>query len=65
MFEEGREEVRCVGRFVHVFVERQTGRTVQGGIGEEVRNEVKRLVMREGESSGAEKEKLVGKRAKL
>ncbi|KAL8760538.1 MAG: hypothetical protein Q9184_003285 [Pyrenodesmia sp. 2 TL-2023] len=65
VFEEGREEVRCVGRFVHVLVERETGRTVQGGMGEELRNGVERLVVREREGSGAEKEQLVGKKAKL
>lgn len=56
--EEGKEEqVKAVGKFVHVCVERKTGRTVGEGMGEEVRRGLRGLVVGGQEGNG--------KRAKL
>lgn len=47
MFAQGEEGVKAVGRVVHVFVDRATGRPVVGGVGGELREGLERLVVKE------------------
>lgn len=51
VFERGREEVRAVGGFVHVFVERESGRTVEAGIEGVARDGLERILVK-GEDDG-------------
>ncbi|KAI4093127.1 MAG: hypothetical protein LQ344_003110 [Seirophora lacunosa] len=45
VFEEGADEVRCVGGFVHVCVEKGTRRTAEGGMGDGVREGLRPLLV--------------------
>lgn len=51
VFERGAEDVRAVGGFVHVFVERGSGKTVRGGIDGDARVGLERILMRKGEGA--------------
>lgn len=55
VFEEGSEDVKAVGEFVHVFVEREGRRPVKGGMLGGLREGLQRLVVED----GSEKEKNV------
>lgn len=57
VFERGSEEVRCVGDFTHVCVERSTGVTAKGGMPLEVRAGLERLVVEEGKGEKEQEEK--------
>ncbi|KAI4230120.1 MAG: hypothetical protein L6R36_000233 [Xanthoria steineri] len=57
VFERGAEDVRAVGGFVHVFVERGSGETVRGGIEGDQRSGLERILVREG-GEGTGKAKL-------
>lgn len=43
VFEQGVEQVKAVGSFVHVFVERATGRPHRDGMGAELRRGLERI----------------------
>ncbi|KAI3529909.1 thioesterase superfamily protein [Colletotrichum filicis] len=45
LFEKGVDEVRAVGEFTHVFVERSTGRPTASGMEDEMRRGLQRLLM--------------------
>lgn len=47
LFEKGREEVKAVGEFVHVFVERETGKPGIKGMEKGLREGLQRLVVGE------------------
>ena len=51
LFEKGVDGVKAVNEFVHVFVERATGRPVQGGMPAEVRAGLEKLQGQERSSS--------------
>ncbi|KAK7516308.1 HotDog domain-containing protein [Phyllosticta citriasiana] len=44
VFERGEHEVRAVGEFVHVFVERESGRPGKMGMGDDLRRGLERIV---------------------
>ncbi|KAJ6443526.1 thioesterase family protein [Purpureocillium lavendulum] len=48
VFERGADAVRAVGSFVHVFVERATGRPHPDGMAPELRSGLERLLVRDG-----------------
>ncbi|WYZ41929.1 hypothetical protein EsH8_V_000824 [Colletotrichum jinshuiense] len=48
LFEKGVDEVRAVGEFVHVFVERSTGRPAASGMTDEMRRGLARILAVEG-----------------
>ena len=50
IFEEGNEEVKAVGEFVHVFVERGTMKPSTKGMSEEVRRGLERLAVADPEA---------------
>lgn len=54
LFEQGVQDVKAVCEFVHVFVERATGRTAKGGMPGEVREGLEKL-LRNGEGRGGSK----------
>ncbi|KAG6212216.1 hypothetical protein E4U35_008170 [Claviceps purpurea] len=54
LFEQGVQDVKAVCEFVHVFVERATGRTAKGGMPGEVREGLEKL-LRDGEGRGGSK----------
>ncbi len=54
VFERGAEDVRAVGNFVHVFVERGGGKTVRGGIAGDKRVGLERILRGEGDGAGEE-----------
>lgn len=58
LFERGVEGVKAVGRFVHVFVDRETGRPARMGMGEALRTGLERLVNTVEEGKGEGKAKL-------
>ena len=60
VFERGKEDVRAVGGFVHVFVERGSGRTVKAGIEGVARDGLERILV-----TGEEDGKMVKGTAKL
>ncbi|KAL0942142.1 thioesterase superfamily protein [Colletotrichum truncatum] len=45
LFEKGISEVRAVGEFVHVFVERSTGRPTVSGMSDELRRGLERILV--------------------
>lgn len=47
VFEKGKPEVKAVGEFVHVFVDRETGRPGAEGMGDSLRKGLERLVVGE------------------
>lgn len=47
VFEQGMDDVRAVGGFTHVFVERKTNRPTTQGMPVEVRTGLKKLLVRE------------------
>ena len=47
LFEHGKEEVRAVGAYTHVFVQRETNRPAASGISEETRKGLERLLVDE------------------
>ncbi|KAM5360839.1 hypothetical protein ACJZ2D_013468 [Fusarium nematophilum] len=51
LFEKGVDDVKAVGEFVHVFVDRETGRPAKSGMGETLRQGLERLVVDEGTKS--------------
>lgn len=51
VFERGEEDVRAVGGFVHVLVERANGKTVEWGIGGEAREGLEKIMVVEGEGA--------------
>jgi acyl-CoA thioester hydrolase len=52
LFEKGMSGVKAVGKFIHVFVDRGTGRPSEGGMSAQLREGLQRLVVREGEGVG-------------
>ena len=60
VFERGKEEVSAVGGFVHVYVERGSGKTVEGGIERIARDGLERILVR-----GEEEGEMAKGRAKL
>ncbi|KAI5458895.1 HotDog domain-containing protein [Mariannaea sp. PMI_226] len=55
LFERGIDEVKAVGEFVHVFVDRETGKPAKSGMGEVLRRGLEKLVV-EGTHVGVESE---------
>lgn len=51
LFERGVEEVKSVGEFVHVFVERQTGRPGARGMDERLREGLAKILVQEPQQS--------------
>ncbi|KAL8656757.1 MAG: hypothetical protein Q9226_002571, partial [Calogaya cf. arnoldii] len=49
VFEKGKEDVRAVGGFVHVFVQKGSGKTVETGIGGDARIGLEKILVMEGE----------------
>ncbi len=47
LFEKGVKEVKSVGEFVHVFVDRETGRPTASGMNESLRNGLEKILVRE------------------
>ena len=47
VFERGVEEVKAVGGFVHVFVDREKNRPAAGGMDQATREGLKRLLIRD------------------
>lgn len=47
VFERGKEDIRAVGGYTHVFVERETNRPAASGMAEEVRSGLGKLLMAE------------------
>jgi acyl-CoA thioester hydrolase len=47
LFEKGMKEVKAVGEFVHVFVDRETGRPAAKGMNENLRKGLEKLLVRE------------------
>lgn len=47
LFEKGIEEVKAVGEFVHVFVERGTGRPAAAGMNDSLRKGLEKILFRE------------------
>lgn len=47
LFEKGAPEVKAVGEFIHVFVDRKTGRPVAEGMAEDLRRGLSQLVVNE------------------
>ncbi|KAJ2896795.1 uncharacterized protein MKZ38_005241 [Zalerion maritima] len=45
LFERGVEEVKAVGGFVHVFVERETGRPARNGMSDGLRRGLEKILM--------------------
>jgi acyl-CoA thioester hydrolase len=45
LFEQGVEEVKSVGEFVHVFVDRATGRPAATGMNETLRNGLQKILV--------------------
>ncbi|KAF4976829.1 hypothetical protein FZEAL_6570 [Fusarium zealandicum] len=45
LFEKGLDEVKAVGEFVHVFIDRETGRPVKAGMEETLRRELEKLLV--------------------
>ncbi|KAF5507796.1 hypothetical protein CGCA056_v012860 [Colletotrichum aenigma] len=45
VFEKGVDEVRAVGEFVHVFVQRSTGRPTASGMSDEMRRGLERILV--------------------
>lgn len=43
LFERGADEVKAVGEFVHVFVERSTGRPAKSGMNDDLRRGLERI----------------------
>ena len=54
VFEEGKEDVRAVGGFTHVFVDREGGRPAAAGIPAEARRSLETLMV-EGKDKGKAK----------
>jgi acyl-CoA thioester hydrolase len=44
LFEKGVEKVKAVGEFVHVFVDRETGRPAASGMNDGLRNGLGRIL---------------------
>lgn len=47
VFEHGKEDVKAVGGYTHVFVERETNRPAASGISEKIRKGLERLLIDE------------------
>jgi acyl-CoA thioester hydrolase len=47
LFEKGVEEVKSVGEFVHVFVDRETGRPATSGMNESLKKGLEKILVRE------------------
>jgi acyl-CoA thioester hydrolase len=47
LFEKGVEEVKSVGRIVHVFVDRSTGRPATQGMNEQLKTGFGRILIRD------------------
>jgi len=47
LFEKGVEEVKSVGEFVHVFVDRETGRPAASGMNESLKKGLEKILVRE------------------
>ena len=47
LFERGKDDVRAVGGYTHVFVERETKRPAASGMTEEIRRGLEKLLMNE------------------
>lgn len=47
VFERGKEDVKAVGGYTHVFVERETNRPAASGISEKIRKGLERLLIDE------------------
>ena len=45
VFECGKNDVKAVGRYTHVFVERETNRPAASGISEEIRRGLEKLLI--------------------
>ena len=45
IFERGKEDVRAVAGYTHVFVERETMRPAAGGMSEEIRRGLEKLLI--------------------
>lgn len=50
MFEQGQQDVRAVGEFVHVFVKREGGRPASEGMGDDLRKGLGKLLIKSQES---------------
>jgi acyl-CoA thioester hydrolase len=46
LFEKGVDEVKAVGQFVHVFVDRDTGRPARDGMNDDLRNGLSKVFAR-------------------
>jgi len=47
LFERGVEDVKSVGKFIHVFVDRDTGRPAASGMGGSIKSGLEKLLLRE------------------
>ena len=47
IFEQGKKDVKAVGSYTHVFVERETNRPPASGISEEIRRGLEKLLIDE------------------
>lgn len=58
LFEKGADEVRAVGEFVHVFVERSSGRPAASGMSDEMRRGLERILVKTNTKASAASSKL-------
>ena len=47
LFEKGKEDVRAVGGFIHVVVDRETGRPAVNGINTQLRDGLEKLLVKD------------------
>lgn len=45
LFEQGVEEIKSVGEIVHVFVDRETGRTAASGMNDQLKKGLQKLLV--------------------
>jgi acyl-CoA thioester hydrolase len=47
LFQQGIEEVKSVGEFIHVFVDRETGRPATNGINEDLKEGLQKILVKQ------------------